>query len=447
MIPGAGAGSGLRDLGDGLILRRALPADTEALVAFHADVHRHEDAPDELVGAWVRDLMRGDHPTFDPQDFTVVEDTRTGAIVSSLNLIPQTWTYGGIRFGVGRVELVSTHPDYRRRGLVRAQFEVIHAWSDARGYRLQAITGIPYYYRQFGYEMGLALGGGRLGYKVHVPKLKAGEEEPFRIRPAAESDLVFLAQLYVGATKRHLVACERDLGLWRYELLGRSDKNANRMELRVVEGADAERVGFLAHPPRLWGPTLTLSAYELRPGISWLGVTPSVLRYLKATGEAYAARDGKEEFGAFYFSVGTEHPVYDAISDRLPRVRKPYAWYVRVPDLCGFLEHVKPVLERRLAASLLAGHTGELEVSFYRDGLRLVFERGQLTAIEPWMPMPGAEGKAGFPDLTFLQLLFGYRSLEELRHAFADCWAAADEAMAVLNVLFPQQVSDVWPVA
>ena len=37
----------------------------------------------------------------------------------------QTWTYGGVPFEVGRPELVATHPDYRRRGLVRAQFEAV----------------------------------------------------------------------------------------------------------------------------------------------------------------------------------------------------------------------------------------------------------------------------------------------------------------------------------
>ena len=140
-----------RDLGDNLVLRRATPADTEALTAFNAEIHRERDTegPDERVAAWTRDLMSGGHPTFRPQDFTVVEDTRTGAIVSSLNLISQTWAYEGIPFKVGRVELVGTHPDYRNRGLIRAQFEVVHRWSAARGELVQGITGIPFY-RQFG---------------------------------------------------------------------------------------------------------------------------------------------------------------------------------------------------------------------------------------------------------------------------------------------------------
>ena len=92
----------------------------------------------------------------------------TGQIVSALCLIPQTWTYDRIVFGVGRPELVATDPRYRRRGLVRAQMDVVHEWSRERGHLVQAITGIPWYYRQFGYEMALALAGGRAGFAAHA---------------------------------------------------------------------------------------------------------------------------------------------------------------------------------------------------------------------------------------------------------------------------------------
>ena len=164
-------------------------ADTEKLVEFNSKIHCDlgPETPDTRVGVWTRDLMTKAHPTFHPDDFTIVEDTADGKIVSSLNLISQTWSYGGIPFGVGRPELVGTLPEYRNRGLVRAQFEVIHQWSAERGEKVQAITGIPYYYRIFGYEMGLELHGGRAGFLAHIPRLKEGETEPYHIRPAVES--------------------------------------------------------------------------------------------------------------------------------------------------------------------------------------------------------------------------------------------------------------------
>jgi GNAT superfamily N-acetyltransferase len=438
----------LRDLGDGLILRRSTPADADALAELDSRILSDEgpDHPDERVGAWVRDLLSGDHPTFNVDDFTIVEDARAGRIVSTLNLISQTWTYDGIPFGVGRPELVATLPEYRNRGLVRAQFQAIHEWSAARGHLAQAITGIPWFYRQFGYEMGLALSGGRIGYLLHIPKLQDGEAEPCRLRPANEADLPFIQDVYEHASKRNLIACARDERLWRYEVFGKHEKNANRLEMRIIDSADGEPIGYLAHATRLWRTMMPANFFELKPGASWLAVAPSVMRYLQATGELYASRD-KKPFDSFAFWLGGDHPVYHAAADRLPVLRKPYAWYMRVPELSGFLRHIAPVLERRLASSELTGFTGEVKISFYRSGLRLGFQHGCLSVSESWRPTPAERGTAAFPDLTFLQLLFGYRSLEELRHAFADCWVDSDEIGALLQALFPKRHSDVWPVA
>ena len=440
----------LRDLGDGLILRRVNREDTEALVAFNERIHGNIKTGEleKRVGAWTRDLMEKPHPTFDISDFTLVEDTQTGKIVSSLNLISQTWSYGGIPFEVGRPEVVGTEPEYRDRGLVRAQFEMIHQWSAERGQMVQVITGIPYYYRLFGYEMGLALGGGRIGYLPQVPVLNKNENERFKIRLATREDIPFLSEVYESASLRYLINCLRDEAMWRYEIDGKDEDNVNRSVVGLIETPAGEAVGFLAHPPFNWGPTLAVYQYEVRPGISWAAVTPSVIRYLKATGETYYQRDKSKEFGAFGFWLGTEHPVYDVISDSLPRWREPYAFYLRVADLAGFIRHIAAELEGRLADSALVGHNGELKITFYRDGLRLVFKDGVLAKVERWKPEPlGQSGDAAFPDLVFLQLLFGYRSFEELEYAFADCYADSNEATALLNILFPKQASNVWPVA
>jgi hypothetical protein len=448
----------VRDLGDGLILRRATPEDAEALGAFNARIHSDNgpDQPDERLAAWTRDLLTRPHPTFAPGDFTLVEEAATGRIVSSLNLINQTWAYAGIPFGVGRPELVGTLPEYRNRGLVRAQFELIHGWSAKRGHKVQAITGIPFYYRQFGYEMGLALSGGRSGFAPQVPRLgtslrvQEGEAEPYQVRAATAADVAFIAGLYdqvvVG---RDLITCARTPELWRYEIEGRSPESLNAVVIRVIETSAGETVGYLAHIASLAtggaGNGLACVAYELKPGVSWLAVTPSVVRYLWAAGEAQGEREGKPN-ERFIFALGAEHPVYQAWQDRLPVARPPYAWYVRVADLPGFLRHIAPALEARLARSLAAGHSAELKLSFYRSGVRLVLEGGRLAAIEPWQPRPSDDGSAAFPNLTFLQLLFGYRGLDELRQAYADCWTNEDETRALLTALFPRQASNVWGV-
>ena len=178
-------------------------------------------------------------------------------------------------------------------------------------------------------------------------------------------------------------------------------------------------------------------------------VLPSVIRALKAQGETLAADAGSEDsvLSAIRFSLGLEHPAYEILDAKLRPLRRPYAWYVRVPDLPGFVRLIAPVLEKRLANSVMSGFSGEVNITFYRGGLRLVFEAGKLAEATDWSAPETNENwdGAGFPPLVFLQLLFGHRSLEDLRNAFPDCWAD-EEATLLLNALFPKGVSWVVPL-
>ncbi|MBM3934827.1 MAG: GNAT family N-acetyltransferase [SAR202 cluster bacterium] len=380
------AGVVLRDLGNGLVMRRAAPSDADALAEFNRFVHTGKDRPDELLAHWTRDLMSGRMPGFGPEDFTLVVDTKTGAIASTLNLISQTWRYEEIEFTVGRIELVGTHPDYRRRGLVRAQMDAVHQWSRERGEQVQAITGIPWYYRQFGYDLALEHYGGRSGSKWHVPGIKAEEKEPYVVRPAAEADIPFLVRVYDRGMGRYLVSAKRTPDMWRFDLFHRHEKSARYLKYCVIEAAGGGPVGILVHAPTLWWPAASALVYELDEGVQWQDVTPSVMRYLSRTAEEYAARDKRESTGAIGFTLGTDHPVYDLYKWRLPQVHKPYAWYMRVADVPAFLGHIRPVLERRLERSVLAGYTGDLHISFVGNGVKLAFQQGKVKDLSPWTP-------------------------------------------------------------
>ena len=442
----------IKDLGNGLVLRSARLEDAEALAVFNGGIHGSENPFDRRgVAAWTRDLMTLPHPTFSPADFTVVEDTLQGKIVSSLNLISQTWSYGGIPFGVGRIELVGTDPKYRRRGLVREQFEVVHRWSQERGEMVQAITGIPFYYRQFGYELALNLDGGRLGYQADIPELAEGQVDPYRVRPAQEADLPFVAEVNRYGSRRAPLNAVRDESIWRYELGGRSPDNINRFEIRIIESSAGEAVGFLLHPPFLWRIGLAVNLYELKAGVSYWEVSPSVMRYLWATGQAYAAAGisaaARPRCEGIYYWLGEGHPLYDVYPHRMTNQRRPYAYYMRVPDLAAFLRRVAPVLEERLANSVCCGYTGALRLSFYTSGLNMVFSQGKLADAVNLGPMDLESAEIAFPGLTFLQLVFGYRSLADIRAAFADCWLNEDKGLGLLNALFPRIPSDFIPIS
>ena len=436
----------IRDLGDGLVLRRACPDDVEAVCAFNAVVHA--DPPDwkvtRLVGEWTRELMDGRHPRCCADDFVLVHDTRRNRLASSLCLLSHRLRYGDVPFDAGQVELVGTHPDYRRRGLVAAQFAVVHAWSQERGQRLQLVDGIPWYYRQFGYEMALEEGGHRVAFPAALETRSEERDPSLRVRPARAADAPLIGALYGRGVAGHAVSCERDADFWRYEIEARDPGSMQRKEIRVVEREGGPPLAVFAHPPILFQGWLHVNLAEVAPDAAWSGVLPTLLHTLRTTADCLAEAAGPDLRGVI-FRLGSEHPIYHAAGRRLAADRPPYAFYVRVPDLPVFLRLLGPELEARLAASPLAGHSGELALSFYRSGVRLRLAGGRLEEVSPWTPATDDRGDVALPDLTFLQLLFGFRSLDELDTAFPDCFRWQEDRAPLVDALFPKRPSDLWP--
>src|ERR671930_1784186 len=165
----------LRHLEDGLVMRRGRPTDTEALAALSADCLRFQDTPEPHQGfaSVTRDLMGGRHPTFRAEDALVVEDAK-GNLVSGAFFLTQQLMFGHTPIVAGQPEFISTLPAYRGRGFVRAMINTFHAWSAERGHPMQFISGIPWFYRQFGYEMAIERGGGPIVAIDRMPSNVAG---------------------------------------------------------------------------------------------------------------------------------------------------------------------------------------------------------------------------------------------------------------------------------
>lgn len=378
---------GPRDLGDGMMLRWATPADIERIVQLVSFVFRSkaEDPPNARIAHWTRDLGSGRHPLSSVDQGVYVEDTRTGAVVASMWLIPTVWTYEGIPFGVGRPEQVASHPHYRRRGLVRALFDAFHARSTAAGELVQGITGIPYYYRQFGYEFALDLGGSRGVVVDDIPPLKEGETETYRLQAAAEDDLPFVMALYERGRLRSAVSTHVPAAYWHWTVSGANRESHEGWRTFLIVSQDGTREGMLLTSAARWRNALGIRAVEVSEGVSLGQVVRPLLRALRDLAPAIPpGRDDKPP-NRLDFGLGAAHPLYDVLGQGLaPRYDPPYAWYVRVADVPGFIRHIAPALERRLADSAVAGHSAELTIDFYRGGLRLALENGRITAVEDW---------------------------------------------------------------
>jgi GNAT superfamily N-acetyltransferase len=423
----------IRTLPEGLVLRRSCPEDCDAVAAFNREQFNEEGAE-----RWTRALFAGLCPGTTASDFLIIEDTTLDRIVSTLVLLKERWAYGGVEFGFGRPELVATHPDYRRRGLIRHLFHQYHLWSAESGHLVEGITGILNFYRQFDYEYALALDSWWELLPSAAAPLQEGQEEPFHFRPAVQADLPIITRLAKQTETYGLVARIYDDAFCAGHLVG-SLADPPAWRLRVIERTSGEPVGAL-RAANAWGRAETVDMAELLPGTSWLEVAPSLLRHLKTAGLAAAESDPKQPFESLRFRLPLSHPLFEILKGHEPHINAGCAWYLRVHDLPRFLLHIKPVLEARLAASAWAGWSGDLVIGQYRTGLKLTFTKGALASVEAYRPVVGQDENARFPELTFLQLLFGYRSLSELERAFADV-SVSGATRGLIETLFPKSES------
>ena len=448
-----------RDLGGGLVLRWSSVDDADRVGELLGTIWRNDSDPpvNPRMAEVARRHLAGGYPLVRPGDCALVEATEQPGrpIVACCFLWREEWSYEGIRFTVGRPENIVTNPAYRNRGLVRAMIELVHARSATEGHPVLAITGIPYFYRQFGYEYALDLHGRRIVYTALIPPAPADASAPYTLRPATGADIARIAELYARRRGGSILWNELGERYWRYliEFWGPPEAprdpiavGAGERLLAIDEAGGAMR-GFAMVAAKRWGNDLQVHAIELDPDVSLATAAPDLLRALHQYGaQLPTILPNPQPLREISLMLGREHPLHAVLAPALaPVVEPPYAWYMRVPSLPAFLRLIAPALEQRLAASPAAGYSGALTTSFYRGGLRWTFDGGRLAAIEPWdTPSYQESADASIPALVFLQLLFGYRSLADLRYANPDISANATAAL-LLNALFPARPS--WVLA
>ena len=98
----------------------------------------------------------------------------------------------------------------------------------------------------------------------------------------------------------------------------------------MIEDLSGEPVGYFQHPNCIGRTGVSAIWYELKPDVSWLAVTPAVVRHLWARDRNTpdVMESPARPLGLF---MGAEHPAYEALGKDLPSVHLPYAWYMRSP--------------------------------------------------------------------------------------------------------------------
>ncbi len=395
-------------LGDNLVLRQATPADREKLIEFNRQMH------DAVSGAEVAYLVDGNHKGFQIEDFLVVVD-QDERIISTLCLAVVEWRIGQTVIRMGQPEFVGTLTEYRGRGLVRKQFEVLHQWMTERGLGLALIGGIEYYYRLFGYEYGVSIWrAGLLTPELHAAKISV--PPGIEVRPITQADIPTLIELEAERDSRYDISTVIAENSWRWAV------ENHRLEKVEVENWAVWQAGKLIGAARMGGKPDTFWANNFLG--NEVAAAAIIAKILAMPGIA------KLRVGA-----PPESPVHKWVASLDPIPMLPYAFYIRVHNPVLALQELSGELERRIAASSFAGLSRELELGCYRFGLRLVFENGKLSEVSE---VAGRQDpKIGVPPDLLPKLFLGFRSVEQLRDMYPDFYANERADWELLKVLFP----------
>ena len=410
-----------QSLGEGLVLRTATDErDVERVAEFCGSIHG------PLVAGLSRHLALY-HPDQHGGDVVFVEDEANGQVVSSLCLIPWTLDYEGVELTAGEQGIVATAEAYRRRGLIRAQVEYFKRRLSERGCLLSHIQGIPYFYRQFGYEYALPLEGGLLLEKRSVPEPPA----QFTFRLATQDDLPIIKQFYDEAAHELAIHTVRSEAIWRY-LLTRAEGTEMACENWLVQAPDASVAGYMRLPMHHFGKELVVNE------VSDLGFEAALaaLHHVKTCAEV-------RNQPAIRLNLPATSSMMRLARSLGAHDLGTYAWQIHVPNMAALLWALGPVLQRRIAHSPFAALTREIPLCFYRETISLRFEAGRLAEVTNLGPT--GTGPVNLPPLQFIPLLLGYRTLDDLRAVYPDVRVESAWRLLV-DTLFPKVSSFLYTI-
>jgi hypothetical protein len=403
-----------RDLGAGLRMRAvAGPADVERVAAFDALIHGAGSEPTWRTWMTV-------HPHVDRAVWLLVEEQATARVVASLCLLPWQLKYGGVTLHSAEMGVVGTLEQYRGRGLQHALNARFNELLRIGGYDLSHIQGIPYFYRQFGYEYALPL---EAWWRIETHMLPAAPPAGHSCRPATLADLPILARGYDEAAAALDIAALRDEATWRY-LLGPALETETAAEVWLVCDPTGTPMGYFRVARQGFGDGLIVAEASLLSPDAALTALAELRRLTLERAKPFARLNLPAETPLVV--VGRSLGAYDGGA---------YGWQIRLPDPLALLGKLAPVFERRVAASIYAGLSRDLVIDLYRQSLCMRFVDGRLAAVEA--AAPDAPADLRLPPQLLAPLLLGHRSLDEIAPMYPDAFTPG-QARPLIDTLFPK---------
>jgi predicted acetyltransferase len=353
------------------------------------------------------------HPQMTSRNFFALWEG--DSMVATLNLIPQTWSLSGTPLRVAEMGLVGTHPDYRNRGLQRILNVEFDRRTKEGDYHVAGLEGIPYFYRQFGYEYSVPL-----DEWAAIPLNKIPTAHEPTLSPLKPEEIPAAKHILESSQSKYILHSNRSTQEWE------TQEKSGIVGEHPSKTYAVKKSGKVEGYFRVEVQEKTVLLHEFA-GVDSI-LAPGVAAYLRRIGEEKNATELVsresyiESFDEYLFSLGATK-------------KNAYGWQMKVVDHRKTLNTLAPVFEERLSKSPHKGYTGNIPLNLYSVAVTLSFENGAFKGATEVTPTQKSDVLINLK--VFPKMLLGYRSLEELETEYPDV-RIKQEFRSLIATLFPK---------
>jgi predicted acetyltransferase len=407
--------------------------DVEELVKFHSIVHPDDDP--EVLPRQIANL-----PGFGREMNYIIRDQDKGIIVSTLNAIPFIWNYEDIPLRNLELGWVGTLKEYRRKGLNKLLYAHFNNLLLSGNYDISTIQGIPYFYRQFGYDFVIPMD--------HTVWVRTDQIQPFdeknppdymklKIRFANKKDIPAMMSLLEELNQNLLIYASRSLELWELQETMKKRWDSDFQSYVVFD--DSKIIGYfrLVRDIKKENSPNKSTMNVIESSILTFDGVRRVLQFLYNE----ALQDDVPLIGSFGPSINT----LSRIMENIGGFGKPWWKYqVRIPNMTSFLQKISPVLERRLKGTMFEGLTYDVIMNTFQNCYQLKFVNGKIIDVSNLGPQQVNENQAfRAPPNDLARLVLGAYSIKEIEQNNIDFIVRGDVRL-IAETLFPKKESSIY---
>ncbi|MHA2058275.1 MAG: GNAT family N-acetyltransferase [Candidatus Thorarchaeota archaeon] len=409
--------------------------ELEELLSFHTIVHPDDD-PDELR----RQINK--LPGFGRKLNFYIRDKAKNVIVCALNAIPSTWYYEDVPLRNLELGWVGTLKEHRRKGLFKSLYTHFDKLLQDGKYDISTIQGIPYYYRQFGYDFVIPMGRTLWLTVDQIPTIDEKTPPSFmqlNIREATSDDIDDLMKLYDEHNRPLQVYTGRNRDLWNVqeETKREYDKEFQTIVLEDENGVQGylRFVLILSTEAGMHGSGNAIQVIESRIQ-SFTGVRRA-LQFLRTKALEHNI-----------YRIGVSGPATNNLSrialDLGGHIRGGWKHQIRIPSMFRLLRSIQPVLEKRLMGTMFEDLTEDLALNTFRNCYLLKFVNGKIESItDSGMQEVDENRRFRSPPDDLARLVLGAYSIDELSYNNID-FIVSNGLKSLIQTLFPKRESCIF---